>query len=169
MQESDDFPDRLSIQRKIFAKYEKALHTGNEGPIWLKNPAVAEVVKDAIHYRDSKEYNLLAYCIMSNHIHLVFQHIDEMPQKGSTVSTRNDFPITKIMQELKRYTAKKSNKILEREGAFWQPESYDRVIRDQNELGKTISYTLNNPVKAGLASHWQEWPYNYCKPEFISH
>lgn len=163
-QESDESFDRQTIQRKIFVKFEVVLDAGNEGPTWLKNRKVAELVQEAIHYRDTKKYDLFAYCIMSNHVHLVFQHLSNT----SSLEPTNNFPITEIMQELKRYTAYESNKILGREGAFWQSESFDRVIRDQNELGKTIRYTLNNPVKAGLVSHWQEWPYTYCKPEFIA-
>jgi hypothetical protein len=63
--------------------------------------------------------------------------------------------------------AKKSNKVLNRKGKFWQPESYDRVIRDDRQLENKLRYTLYNPVKAGLISDWKQWPHTYCKPEFI--
>ncbi|HEX6982988.1 MAG TPA: transposase [Balneolaceae bacterium] len=124
----------------------------------LKIP-VTQVVEEALHYRDSKKYDLYVYCLMPNHVHLVFQHLNN-------ASSSKSFPITEIMKGLKRYTALKCNKTLGRKGAFWQSESYDRVIRNQDELEKTIRYTLNNPIKAGLVNYWQEWPYNYCKPEF---
>lgn len=101
---------------------------------------------------------LYAYCIMPNHLHLVFRHLIWDENKVH--------PITDIMRNFKRYTARECNRILNRRSPFWQPESYDRVIRDNNELENTIRYTLNNPVKAGLAKQWDEWPYSYCKPEY---
>jgi hypothetical protein len=52
---------------------------------------------------------------------------------------------------------------LGRQGAFWQDESYDRVIRDSEEFDRVISYVLENPVKAGLVSEWGKWPWSYLK------
>ena len=37
-------------------------------------------------------------------------------------------------------------------GSFWQDESYDHVIRDDNELEILIRYVIENPVKAGFVS-----------------
>lgn len=150
------------IQLKIFKKYEAHLDKGKTGPIWLKQSRVADIVKESIHYRDQKVYDLYAYCIMSNHVHLVFKHLI-----NSKKTKEEKFPITNILMNLKRYTARECNKILDRSGAFWQPESYDRVIRNRDELERIIDYTLNNPVKAGLTSYWKDWPHNYCKREFL--
>ena len=60
------------------------------------------------------------------------------------------------MQSLKRHTARQSNLILSREGPFWQDESYDHVVRDGPEFLRTIEYILENPVKAGLVSNWDD-------------
>lgn len=158
-----------NIQRKIFQKYESILDGETTGPTWLKRPEIAKIVTDAIHYRSSGEYELYAYSIMSNHIHLVFRHLITPLDEKSSKSLKQKHPITDIMGELKRYTANKSNKILKREGAFWQSESYDRVIRDRGELKKIIHYTLNNPVKAGLVNNWRDWKFSYCKPEWIDY
>ncbi len=61
----------------------------------------------------------------------------------------------RTLQSLKGYTARQANRILQREGAFRQAESYDRVVRDAAELERIVVYVLNNPVKAGLVSEWQ--------------
>jgi len=163
-----DFNRQSRFHEEVFSKYELALDTGDTGPIWLKHPAIAKVVREAMHYRDSNEYDLFAYCVMSNHVHIVFEHFEKRTVDSLSDSTKKEYPVTVILQELKRYTAYKSNKILGRKGAFWQSESYDRVIRDFEELEDTIAYTLNNPVKAGLVKHWSDWPHTYCKPDFIA-
>lgn len=134
------------------------------GPKWLSQNEIANLVADSIKYRDKKDYDLYCFCIMSNHVHLVFK-IYEQVQNHKAIFNQPTL-LTKVLKELKRYTANKANKILGRSGQFWQHESYDRVIRNSDELERTIHYTLNNPVKAGLIKHWKDWEFSFCKTEF---
>ena len=48
-------------------------------------------------------------------------------------------------------------------GAFWQHESYDHVVRDEQELIRIVRYILNNPVKAGLVANWQDYPFLFVE------
>lgn len=160
--------DRLSDLRavlweRIFNKYEDLLDRAEQGPNWLSKQSIAKIVKEAIHYRDQKEYDLFAYCLMPNHVHMVFKLLKPDNELNNSTQT----PVTDILKSLKWYSALKANQYLGRKGAFWQAESYDRVIRDTEELEQTITYTLNNPVKAGLVEKWQNWPHSYCKPEIF--
>jgi len=91
---------------------------------------------------------------MSNHIHLVFE-------------LKKEYALYGIMQSIKTFTARKSNELLDRSGQFWQHESYDRVVRDAEELSRIITYVLNNPVKAGLCDSWEDWKYGYINPKYI--
>jgi hypothetical protein len=56
-----------------------------------------------------------------------------------------------------------ANLILGHSGAFWQHENYDRFIRDEAELERTIKYVLYNPVKAKLVKEQKDWKWTYCK------
>jgi len=49
---------------------------------------------------------------------------------------------------------------LQREGAFWEPESYDHIVR-AGEFDKIVNYTLLNSVKAGLVKKWEDWKWTY--------
>ncbi|MDZ7805877.1 MAG: transposase [Gracilimonas sp.] len=159
---NEHFNRQRIIYERIFNKYEHLIHGKKSGSTWLSDPEIAAIVKEAIHYRDNVNYILYAYCIMSNHVHLVFQHLAENDRKEA------GYPITDIMGSLKKYTARLANLCLNRTGqSFWHPESYDRVVRNSDELYNVIYYTLNNPVKAGLVKHWKEWPNSYCKDEFL--
>jgi REP element-mobilizing transposase RayT len=153
---SERAPQRLLDEQLYFEKWDEYLDKAEFGPRWLSKPEIANIVKEALHYRDEKVFDLHAYCIMSNHVHVVFEPCG---------SERDDAiqPLNKIMQSLKRHTARQANTILDREGAFWQDESYDRVIRNDNEYTRTIHYVLENPVKASLVSQWDEWQWSYCK------
>ena len=70
------------------------------------------------------------------------------------------------MHPLKGYTARHANQVLSRTGPFWQPESYDHVVRGERELVRIVRYVQNDPVLAGLVQDWQEWPWTYVKEEF---
>jgi putative transposase len=64
--------NQLAFQRRWFRKFESLLHAGKTGPLWLGEPRIAELVREALHYRDGKVYRLDAFCIMPNHVNIVF-------------------------------------------------------------------------------------------------
>ncbi len=142
-------------QRELFDKWDDALHKSQSGPLWLKEDEIAEIVADSIRYYDGKWFDVVAYCIMPNHVHLVLT-----PHEISEIA---DYSLTKIMHNIKRNSANHANKVLGRTGAFWQHESYDHVIRDEAEMERIIKYVLYNPVKAGLVKEQTEWKWSYCK------
>jgi REP element-mobilizing transposase RayT len=159
--------------RRSFGRWDEALDRSADSPRWLCQPEIAEIVAEALHYRDGKGYDLLAYCIMPNHVHIVFVvgRIFNPSYKGSqNAIPANDepIPLQSMMQSLKRHTARKANLILGRQGRFWQEEYYDHAARDSNELDRIIQYVLNNPVKAGLVEKWDDWRWSYCKPGLYS-
>jgi putative transposase len=115
------------------------------------NLLLAAIVQQAIQYPAGKSYDLRCYCIMPNHVHLVVTLPENAP------------PLIKTLQLLKGYSSFQANKLLGLNGAFWQAESYDHVVRP-GELNRIISYVLENPVKAGLVDEWKKWPYSYLAP-----
>jgi len=143
------------VQQAFFTGIDNKLDFLTSGPHWLSNPKIANIVQEAIHYRDNKDYELISYCIMSNHVHLI------------CTMTQDDIPLFKVIGSLKRHTARQANKILKRTGAFWLDESYDHLVRSRNELGRIINYTLNNPVKAGLVDDWKLWEYSYVNEDYL--
>ena len=146
---------RYDEQRRYFGKFDAFLDQADIGPLWLKDEEIAAQVKHSLHFLENQKYSLDAYTIMSNHAHVVFKPLPENNEKY--------FGVSEIMHSLKRHTAREANKILCREGPFWQPESHDHVVRDEAEWKRIIRYIIYNPVKAGLVKTWQEWPWTYCR------
>ena len=70
-------------------------------------------------------------------------------------------PLDKIMKQIKGATAQYCNKFLKRSGQFWERESFDIYIRNEKMLNNVISYTLENPVKAGIVENWEDYSGNY--------
>ena len=98
---------------------DRVLDNARSGPLHLKRAEVAEVVREAILFRDKTlgDYRLHAYLIMANHVHFL--------------ATPN-IEVTKLLHSLKRFSARAANRVLGRTGApFWQDESYDRLVRNQ--------------------------------------
>jgi REP element-mobilizing transposase RayT len=50
---------------------------------------------------------------------------------------------------------------------LWQSESYDHIVRDEDEFYRIINYIINNPVKAGLVENWQDWPHTYINEKMM--
>ena len=147
------------LQTSHIHKLDDALHKVQNGPQWLKQEDVAKIVAEALHYWDEKRIDLMSYCIMPNHVHLVFRLFAE--GEGDKRAY-----LSEIMHSIKSFSAKKCNEVLKRNGNFWMDESYDRIVRDRNELFNVISYVLDNPIKAGLCEERKDWQWNYVKEEY---
>lgn len=139
------------LQERYYGKFDEYVNRINVGPRWLAMDEIARIVADALHFRDGRVYDLFSYIIMPNHIHIVFS------------VQRNDISLDRILQSLKRHTAREGNKILNREGSFWHHESYDHVVRDGADLERILEYVLLNPVKARLCKSWKDWEWSYIK------
>jgi REP element-mobilizing transposase RayT len=157
--EQDYLNWRYQTDKISFGRWDAALDEHAQNRKWLAVPAVREIVSKALHYRNGKVYELIAFCIMPNHIHILFTPLQK---DGAYI------PLEKIMQSLKRHTARQANKTLNRQGAFWQAESYDHVVRDLAEFARIIKYIIYNPVQAGLVENWHEWPGTYCRTDWQS-
>jgi putative transposase len=140
---------------RIFKKYDLLMDNQYNKIDYLRNPKIAKICEHSLHFSNGKDYKLICYCIMPNHIHVLF----ELMNKNKSIGD--------IMGAIKRNSAKEANKALNRTGPFWQAESFDRLIRDDKELYFIIKYVLLNPVNAGLAMDWNEWKYTYCHPNYL--
>ena len=120
------------------------------GACWLGRPEVAELVETALLHFDGLRYRLLAWCVMPNHVHVV-------------VEPAADNSLDQIVHSWKSYTAHQANRLLGHSGAFWHRDYFDRYIRDEGHLDRTIEYVESNPVKAGLASEPMEWRWSSAR------
>jgi len=107
------------------------------GACWLGQDAIAQIVKDALLHFAGERYEVHAWCIMPNHVHLVLEPIGA-------------WTLAELMHGLKSFTAKQANLTLGRTGEFWQAEYYDHLVRDEADYARVVAYVLGNPDKAGL-------------------
>jgi REP element-mobilizing transposase RayT len=135
--------EQLAKQPDNLAKTDERLD-GGLGACWLKDSTIAALIENAMLHFDGERYRMLAWCVMPNHVHAVLE-----PIKGNRLGT--------IVQTWKSFSAKKANSVLDRSGPFWHKDYFDRFIRDEGHLARTVEYVERNPVKAGLASTPSAW------------
>jgi REP element-mobilizing transposase RayT len=149
---------RLYDEEKChFGRLDAILDAAAYGPTWLRDPAIRDLVHEAFANGDGRFYEVIAYTIMPNHVHVVLTpNVDEA---GVAVA------LSRIMHGVKGYSARRGNDVLSRRGQFWQHESYDHYVRNEADLWRIIRYVLHNPAKAGLVEEWQLWPGTYLRAD----
>ncbi|HTB11304.1 MAG TPA: transposase [Bryobacteraceae bacterium] len=130
-------------QRFVLA--DRQLDAARSGPVFLKDPQVADAVQQTLLTAAGQWelFDLFAWVIMSNHVHVLLQ-----PNK----------PVQEITRAVKNASARQANLILARTGRpFWQAESFDHWVRNGKEFDRIVRYIEENPVKAGLVEGSEMW------------
>ena len=130
---------------QAFVWLDRYLDEARCGPIWLEREEIASAVVNVIQYGANhlRHFDLHAFVIMANHVHLLIQ-----PRVSPS----------KLLQSVKGFSAREANKLLGRTGQpFWQAESYDHWIRDEPEFQRVRRYIEHNPVRAGLVTKPEDY------------
>ena len=142
---------------QLFDLYDQHL-SKNISPRWLMQADLAEIVQRSLIFGNEKFYDLHCFCIMPNHVHVL------LTLKKKDV---NPHSLPYIMQNHKRFTARKCNQLLDRTGQFWHREYFDHYCRTEEEFNSIVWYILNNPVKAKLIKNWQEWKFTWIDESLL--
>lgn len=133
--------------------YETALDRGI-GACPLRDPACAAIVADALRHFDGERYVLLDFVVMPNHVHVLAAFAD-----GDAMRRQ--------CESWKKFTAGVLNRRLGRSGRFWQSESFDHIVRSDDQFSRIRRYIADNPTRAGLADG-EFLHYSATLPESIS-
>lgn len=117
-----------------------------KGECHLHNPQIAELVSDSLMHFEGERYDQYAWTVMPNHAHTVFRPKDE-------------YRMSDLVESWKRFTGRRANRELGRDGRFWQRGYFDRLIRDQADFLEKVRYTFRNPAEAGL----EEWEFRWIR------
>jgi len=107
------------------------------GECLLTKPACAEIIQGAIKYFEGERYFLDHWVIMPNHVHVLMVICEEYELSG-------------ILHSWKSFTSNEINKAFARQGAFWQAETFDHIVRNGRQLEKYREYIKMNIDKAGV-------------------
>jgi 1-hydroxy-2-methyl-2-(E)-butenyl 4-diphosphate synthase len=134
----------LEIRSEITAFQETYLDETlniSHGECHLRHAEIAGIVETALKHFDGDRYELLAWSVMPNHVHVV-------------VRPAADHELDGIVHSWKSFSAKKANALLGRRGSFWQEEYYDHIVRDGEDFKHQMKYVLDNPRRGNASASW---------------
>ena len=129
----------------------------------LAHPRMASTMQETLLRFHGDRYELIAWCIMPNHVHVLIEARDAL---WKIVQSWKSFTGRWAMAHAAELGLDGLRKGFERsEGGvsgkrFWMREYWDRCIRDEKHFRNVVHYIHNNPVKAGLCSRAEEWPWS---------
>jgi putative transposase len=128
--------------------YFIAICTVNREP-YFSDGEMAEVIEEELKLRmERREIKLSCYCIMPDHLHLLLSLTDEYPKK-----------LQDWISAFKRYTTKIIGESYNVR-PLWQKNFYDHVVRGEKSLVETARYIIHNPVRKGIVTQWEEYPFS---------
>jgi REP element-mobilizing transposase RayT len=138
--------EKRSVERR---KRVDAWMDAGHGSCVLREAGVAEMVQGSLLGFDGARYRLLAWVVMPNHVHVLFEPI-------------GGWSVAEIVAGWKKFTARKICDFRRAGGAaalgpVWHREYWDRFIRDRGHFEDVVEYIRMNPVKAGLVREAHEW------------
>ena len=177
---------RQDVERR--KRIEEWIDAGH-GSCVLREPAIAAMVQNGLHLFHGERYRLVAWVIMPNHVHVLFQPI-------------NGWTVAKIVATWKKFTARRISRhrqtlrnanlpigesndlakgktgtterkqedanpeigVPESSERVWHREYWDRYMRDEEHFRQAVAYIHNNPVKAGLVARAEDWPWSSAHP-----
>jgi len=152
-----------NINKKYFGLFDNYLH--NSKNKYFNEPEIAEIITNRLKKFDGIYYDLMAYCIMPNHVHFLIdmdiqKHFFEPDEE---VTPDKYFSLQKIMQLIKGGSAREINQVLNKKGTVWLKDYWDHFIRTDKEEENVVNYIKMNPVKAELINDCEEWEFTFVR------
>ncbi|WP_208300229.1 transposase [Prosthecobacter fusiformis] len=142
------YPWKPEVEREYHERFsqqmERWLDAGH-GCCLLRDGEARAVVERTLQHFDDRRYLLHAWVLMPNHAHVL-------------VSIREEWTLPQILHSWKSYSTHALNSLLRRQGALWQEDYFDRLIRDEEHFANCVRYIRRNPEKAHLPEN--EWSHH---------
>ncbi len=97
--------------------------------------------------RTKHEFDLIAWVVIPDHLHLIIDHKDSDPS----------LVIKNFKLSFAAHLRKRLGLI---EGRTWHNRYWDHIIRDQEDMNRHIDYIHYNPVKHGLVTRPRDYPHS---------
>ncbi len=139
-------------RKNIQTEYLHIMTQGiNKTYIFNGDEDIKYYIKLLYELKDEYNVNIIAYCIMNNHAHIL-------------VKINNINNLSKYMQRINTKYGKFYNKKYNRVGFVFRNRYKSEGIYTINHLYNCINYIYENPVKAGICKYASEYKYsNYKK------
>jgi len=111
---------------------------------WILPPNARDIVLQSCLHFDSVKLELYVAVVMPEHVHLIFTPLRN--------ESGEEFGLAEILNSTNGFSAHAINGQLGRKGSVWLDESFDHVLRSEENLEAKIEYVRQNPVRRGLVN-----------------
>ena len=124
---------------------------------WILPEHTRSLVLDSCLHDVGMKIDLQVVVVMPDHVHVIFT--PRVNEQATEICS-----LAQITNAIKGASAHKINRALGRKGRVWQAESFDHVLRSSEGLEQKVQYLLENPVRQGFVSRWEDYPWLWQKP-----
>jgi len=128
-------------------------------------PDARDLVLQSCRHWHGQKYHLYAVTVMPDHVHLLVWPKPIDPTSQKTIAEKGFHDLSEILHSIKSYTANQIQRRFGWEGAVWERESFDRIIRDEAEFHEKWNYIANNAVRKELAKSPEEYRWFWASGE----
>lgn len=112
---------------------------------WILPAEARQIAFNSCLHIDAHQAEVHGVVVMPDHVHLLLTPLRD--------SSGEEFSLPEILHSLKSFSAHEINKALKRSGPVWLDESFDHVLRSDDNLDAKIDYLRKNPIRRGLVRH----------------
>ena len=127
-------------------RYFLTFCTFNRSHVFVEHDVVTAVLQQMLRTSDEERFAIRAYCFMRDHVHLVVEGLDDRSDLRRWV---------KVAKQRAAYVCRKQFGVM----CLWQEGYHERVLRSDETTGTVVRYVLNNPVRAGLVTRAEDYPF----------
>jgi REP element-mobilizing transposase RayT len=106
----------------------------------------------AVRYWDRQHIDLDTAVVMPDHVHMIFR-------------MRSGASLSEELHGIKGFSAREINRLKGHRGAIWMDESFDHIVRNEDEWEQKIEHVRQNPITRGLAKVPADYRWLWVAPE----
>ena len=122
----------------------------NRETVFFDNEDRERYLETLSWYSQRWEFEILAYCLMTNHVHIL-----AIPRKEESLSRGIGGTNLVYTQHI--------NRKYKRSGRLWQNRFFSTIVEEEPYLWAVMRYIESNPVKAGLAQRAEKYKWSSCR------
>ncbi len=159
---------QIEDDREKRTKLEEYLDRGI-GECHLRDPQIAKLAEDAMLHFHNERYELLAWCVMPNHVHALVQiwqkPLWKMVQnwKVRVENQARRALLSERRAPSRQVSAADTNELRRCSALQWQREYWDTFMRDEAQEKTAIRYIESNPLKSKLCRAAEQWPFSSAR------
>ncbi|MCQ8879464.1 transposase [Pseudoalteromonas shioyasakiensis] len=120
----------------------------NNRPLFYNFQTACIAAQAIQRFQDSGAVNTICYSLMPDHLHWLLQLQDKT--------------LSEVMRQFKSMTTVKINKHTGAQNQVWQRNYYEHRIRNESDLIHQARYIVANPLRAGIVSRVEDYPFWNC-------